>query len=75
MDSILKKMELRGNMSTRSKQRTAYAGDIFITTRTTQAMTDTFEKIKNESMKYGLIVNVHRKKYLKCTRRQDQLKP
>jgi hypothetical protein len=31
-------------------------------------------KLKNESMKYGLIVNVHKTKYLKCTRRRDQLK-
>ena len=44
MDSILKKMELRGNISTRLKQCTAYADDIFITTRTAQAMTDTFLK-------------------------------
>jgi retron-type reverse transcriptase len=48
MDSILKKMELRGNISTRLKQCTAYADDILITTRTTQAMIDTFVKLKNE---------------------------
>jgi cellobiose-specific phosphotransferase system component IIA len=46
MDSILKKMELRGNISTRLKQCTAYADDILITTRTIQAMTDTFVKLK-----------------------------
>jgi len=37
-------------------------------------MTDTFVKLKNESLKYGLTVNVHKTKYLKCSRRQDQLK-
>jgi hypothetical protein len=74
MDSILKKMELRGNISTRLKQCTAYADDILITTRTTQAMTDTIVKLKNESMKYGLKVNVYKTKYLKCTRRQYQPK-
>ena len=31
IDSILKKMELRGNISTRLKQCTAYADDILIT--------------------------------------------
>ena len=67
-------MELRGNISTRLKQCTAYADDILITTRTIQAMTDTFVKLKNESVKYGLIVNVHKTKCLKCTMRQDQLK-
>jgi len=38
-------------------------------------MIDTFVKLKNESLKYGLTVNVHKTKYLKCSRRQDQLKP
>jgi len=47
-DSMLKKMELRGNIPTRLKQCTAYADDILITTRTAQAMTDTFVKLKNE---------------------------
>jgi len=73
MDSILKKVELRGNISTRIRQYTAYADDILITARTTQAMIDTFVKLKNESLKYGLTVNVHKTKYLKCSRRQDQL--
>jgi hypothetical protein len=68
-------MELRGNISTRLKQCTAYVDDILITTRMAQAMTDTFVKLKNESLKYGLIVNVHKTKYIKCTRRQDQLTP
>jgi len=74
MDCILKKMELRGNISTRLRQCTAYA-DILIGARTTQAMIDTFVKLKNESLKYGLTVNIHKTKYLKCSRRQDQLKP
>jgi hypothetical protein len=62
MDSTLKKMELRGNISTRLKQCTAYADNILITTRTTQKMIDTFVKLKNESLKYDLIVNVHKTK-------------
>jgi len=74
MDCILKKMEMRGNISTRLKQCTAYADDILITARTTQAMIDTFVKLKTVSLKYGLTVNVHKTKYLKCSRRQDQLK-
>jgi hypothetical protein len=61
MDSILKKMELRGNIFTTLKQCTTYGDDILITTRTAQAMTDTFVKLKMESLKYGLIVNAHQK--------------
>ena len=37
-------------------------------------MIDTFAKLKNESLEYGLIVNVHKTKYLKCSRRQDRPK-
>jgi len=46
MDCILKKMELKGNISTRLRQCTAYANDILITARTTQAMIDTLVKLK-----------------------------
>jgi hypothetical protein len=67
-------LELRGNISTRLRQCIAYADDILITARTKQAMIDTFVKLKNESSKYGLTVNVHKTKYLKCSRRQDQSK-
>ena len=56
-------MELRGNISTRLRQCTAYADGILITARTTQAMIDTIVKLKNESLKYGLTVNVHKKIY------------
>jgi hypothetical protein len=38
-------------------------------------MIDTFVKLKNESLNNGPIVNVHKTKYLKCSRRQDQLNP
>jgi hypothetical protein len=46
MDSTLKKTELRENISTRLKQYNTYADDILITTRTAQAMIDTFVKLK-----------------------------
>ena len=75
MDSILQKMELRGNISTRLKQRSIYADDILITTRMAQSMIDTFVKLKDESQKYGLEVNIYKTKYMKCTRRQAQLTP
>jgi len=67
-------MDLRGNIFTRLKHSTAYGDNVFITARTQQTMIDTFVKLRNESLKYGLTVNVHKTKYLKCSRRQDQLK-
>jgi hypothetical protein len=75
MDTILKKMELRWNISTRLKQCSANAADILITTRTAQTMIDTCVKLKKVSLKYGLTVNVQKSKYMKCTRRQDNLTP
>jgi len=66
---------LGGNISTRLRQCTAYADNILITARTKQAMIDTIVKLKNESLKYGPTVNAHKTKYLKCSRRQDQLRP
>ena len=45
MDTVLKKMELRGNV-TRLRQCTVHADDILITARTTWAMIDTFVKLK-----------------------------
>jgi hypothetical protein len=38
-------------------------------------MIDTFVKLENKSLIHGLIVNVHKTKYLKYSRRQDPLKP
>jgi hypothetical protein len=41
IDDILKQLELRGNISARLKQCSAYAGGILITARTDQTMIDT----------------------------------
>jgi len=73
IDDILKQVELRGNISTRLKQFSAYADDILITARTKQTMIDTFEKLKNISLQFGLIVNENKTKYMKCTRKESQL--
>jgi hypothetical protein len=34
---------------------------------------DTFEKLKNISSQFGLIVNENNTKYMKCTRKEIQL--
>ena len=46
---IIKQLELRGNISTRLKQCSAYADDILITARTQHTLIDTFGKLKNIS--------------------------
>jgi hypothetical protein len=62
IDTVLKQMELRGNITTRLKQCTAYADDILLTTRTRQSLIDTFQKLKEISAQFGLIVNGQKKK-------------
>jgi hypothetical protein len=36
-------------------------------------MIDTFEKVKNISLQFGLIVNKNKTKCMKCTRKETQL--
>jgi len=73
IDDILKQLELRGNISTRLKQCSAYADDILITARTKQTMTDTYEKLKNISIQFAVTVNENKTKYMKCTRKETQI--
>ena len=72
-DNILKQLELRGKISTHLKQCSAYADDILITARTKQMVIDTFKKLKNISLQFGLIVNENKTKYMECTRKETQL--
>ena len=44
-----------------------------LTTRTKQSLIDTFQKLKEISAQYGLIVNVQKTKYLRCTRKNYNL--
>jgi hypothetical protein len=73
IDMILKQMELRGNTSTHLKHCTAYADDILLTTRTKQSLTDTFQRLKEISAQYGLIINGQKTNYLRCTRKNCDL--
>jgi hypothetical protein len=72
-DSILKQLDIRGNISTRLKRCITYADDILITAQIRQAAIDTFEKIKNQSLKTGLVTNENNTKYLRRTRGNYQM--
>jgi hypothetical protein len=73
IDDISKQLELKGNKSTCLKQCSAHADDILITAQTKQTLTDTFEKLRNISLQFGLTVNENKTKYMKCTRKETQL--
>jgi hypothetical protein len=73
IDTILKQIELRGIITTRLKQCTAYADNILLTTRTKQSLLDTFQKLKETLAQYWLIVNGQKTKYFRCTRKNNIL--
>ena len=70
-NTVLKKLDLRGNISTRLRQLLAYADDVLITARTKQSLIDTFQQLKNNSMEVRLTINEKKTKYLKCTKRHQ----
>jgi hypothetical protein len=65
IDPIPKSMDLSGNIFTRLKQCVAYADNILITSRTEQSMVETFLQLKEQSEQLGLIINLHKTKYIK----------
>jgi len=65
IDRVLKERDVRCDISTRHRQRTAYADGLLIKARTRQSLIDTFQHLKNNSMEVGLIINEKKTKYLK----------
>jgi len=70
IDTVLKKLDLRDNISTLLRQLMAYADDVLITARTVQSLIDTFQQLKNNSIEVGLTINEKKTKYLKCTKKK-----
>ena len=66
----MKKLEIRGNITTRLKQVCVYADDVVVVTRTKQALTNTLQKLKQEAEKYGLVINQNKTKYMRHSRTQ-----
>ena len=64
---------MRGNITTRLKRCTAYADDIIIISRTKQALIETYNNLKEQSMKFGLLINEKKTKFLKCSTKQEVL--
>jgi hypothetical protein len=57
IEHILKQLDIRGNISTWLKQHTACADDIIIMARSKQAIIDTFNKLKDLSEQFGLVID------------------
>jgi len=73
IDTVIKKIDLRGNVSTPLRQIMAYADDILITAQTKQSLMDIFQQLKNYTLEVGLTINEKKTKYLKCTRKDAKI--
>jgi len=74
MESLIGKLEIRGNLTTRLKQVSVYADDVVLVTRTKQALVNTLQKLKKEAGKYGLTINQNKTKYMRLSRTQTHRK-
>jgi hypothetical protein len=70
MDQVLKSLDIGGNISTTVRRVCVYADDILILARTKQALADSLIKLNKEAQKAGLLINVNKTKYMKCSRNQ-----
>jgi len=65
---IVKHLDLRSNICTYTlKQCSAYSDDILITTITQQSLIHTCQRLTNQSINFGLIVNDRKTEYLRCS--------
>jgi len=63
LDSVIKKLNLRGDVSLKLKQSVAYADDVALLARTLKALKEIFHKLQNEATLVGLIINEDKTKY------------
>jgi len=64
LEAALLKIDLKGNISTRTKQMCASADDVVIIARTQKALKETFITLQKEAEKLGLIINTNKTKYM-----------
>ena len=74
LEAALLKIDLRGNISTRTKQLCAYADDVAIIARTQKALKGTFITLQEEAERLGLIININKTKYMQLTRKKGTTK-
>jgi len=73
LEGIIRKLDTRGNISTKLTQLCAYADDLVITARTPNALNETFLTLEKEARYAGLIVNQSKTEYMKTSRGKDKI--
>ena len=71
LEAALLKIDLRENISTRTKQLCAYADSVVIIAKTQKALKETFITLQKEAEKLGLIINTDKTKYMQLTRKTN----
>jgi hypothetical protein len=74
LEAILLKIDLKGNISARTKQLRAYADDVVIIARMQKALKETFITLQKEAEKLGLIINTNKTKYMQLTMKTNIIK-
>ena len=64
LDSVNKKLNLRGEVSLKLKQTVAYAGGVALLARSLKAIKESFHKLQNEATLVGLNIKENKTKYI-----------
>jgi hypothetical protein len=64
LESAIRKLELRSDISSKLTQINTYADDIALIDRTKKALIETFNKISEEAALVGLHINENKTKYI-----------
>lgn len=73
LEDIIRKLDTRGNISTKLTQMCAYADDLVIIARTSKALDEMFLVLEKEARDAGLIVNKSKTKYMKTVRGTEKI--
>ena len=68
LDSVIKKLILRGDVSLKPKQIVAYADDVALLARSPKALKEISHKVQNEATLVGLNINEDKTKYMQIKR-------
>ena len=69
LDSVIKKLDLRGDISLKPTQIVAYADDVALLARSLKALKEIFHKLQNEATLVGLNINEDKTKYMQIKRK------
>jgi hypothetical protein len=72
LDSVIKKPNLRGDISLNLKQIVAYADDVALLARSSKALKEISHKLQHEATLVGLNINEDKTKYMQIKRTETK---